>query len=68
MQIGRAQKFTDFVLVEDDALGLTRRLVDASYARTVLDLLQANTSSTSVLYEQGQAQVPELLSAQDATQ
>ena len=49
LQIGRAQKFTDdFVLIEEDVMGLNRQFVNASFTRMGLDLSQASTSSNSV--------------------
>jgi uncharacterized tellurite resistance protein B-like protein len=50
LQIGRAQKFTDdFALVDEDASGVNRQLLDTSFSKVGLSLraIQAKNSATS---------------------
>ncbi len=52
LQIGRAQKFTDdFVLIEEDASGVNRQLLDTSFSRMGLavDVAQIGSGATSTL-------------------
>jgi uncharacterized tellurite resistance protein B-like protein len=52
LQMGRAQKFTDdFVLIEEDASGVNRQLLDTSFSRMGLavDVAQIDSDATSTL-------------------
>jgi hypothetical protein len=52
LQMGRAQKFTDdFVLIEEDASGVNRQLLDTSYSKMgmTVDVAQIDSGATSTL-------------------